>query len=319
MKQLFRVMLGGLVLSWALGAMAQEFPSRLITLIVPYGAGATDAQYRKLAEIASKHLGQTIIIENKPGANGTMAPTQMARIAKPDGYTIAASTVSLLRQPYLQKTDLDPIRDFTWIIGLGGYSFIIAVREDSPFKNLEEMIAWAKANPGKLSYSTSGQGSSLHLLMEELAQRAGFEALHVPFRGGGDATTALLGGHVMVNLNNVGSVISHVQANKVRILASFDPARDPNLANVPTAKELGYDIVYSSPYGLIGPRGMPPAVVKRLHDAFKLAMEDPSNKALLEKLYQVPWYRSSEQYTSWAVESYQQERVFLERAGVIEK
>ncbi|MCC3261874.1 hypothetical protein LLE87_27245, partial [Paenibacillus polymyxa] len=117
----------------------------------------------------------------------------------------AASTISLLRQPHMQKVDWNPLDEFTWIIGLGGYTFAVAVREDSPFKTLKEMIAWAKANPGRLTYGTPGQGSSLHLLMEELARQAGFEAVHVPFKGGGETTTAMLGGHVMVTLNNVGT------------------------------------------------------------------------------------------------------------------
>ncbi len=300
-------------------ATAQDFPSRPITLIVPYSSGPTDAQYRKLAELASRVLGQPVIIENKPGGNGTIGPIQMARVAKPDGYTIAASTVSLLRQPHLQKVDWNPLNEFTWIIGLGGYTFAVAVRDDAPFKTLKDMIAWAKANPGKLTYGTPGQGSSLHLLMEALAQQAGFEAIHVPFKGGGETTTAMLGGHLMVTLNNVGSVIAQVEARKVRILSIFDADRLERLPEVPTAKELGYDIVYSSPYGLVGPRNMPPAVVKRLHDAFKSAMDDPGNKALLDTLYQIPWYRSSEQYAKWAVGAYQQERSFVARAGLLDK
>lgn len=300
-------------------SMAQEFPARPITLVVPYSAGPTDAQYRKLAELASRSLGQPIVIDNKPGGNGTIGPIQMARLAKPDGYTIAASTVSLLRQPHVQNVDWNPLNEFSWIIGLGGYTFAVAVREDSPFKTLKDMIAWAKANPGQLTYGTPGPGSSLHLLMEALAHQAGFKAVHVPFKGGGETTTAMLGGHVMVTLNNVGSVITQAEARKVRILNIFDAERLTRLPDVPTAKELGHDIVYSSPYGLVGPRNMPPAVVKRLHDAFKAAMESPENKALLDNLYQVPWYRSSEQYAKWATEAYQQERDFVERAGLLLK
>lgn len=300
-------------------AVAQDYPSRPITLVVGYTSGPTDAQYRKLAELAGKQLGQPIVIDNKPGANGTLGPVLMARTAKPDGYTIAAATISLLRQPYLQKVDWDPLKDFTWIAGLGGYSFAVAVREDSPFKTLAEMVAWAKIHPGELTYGTPGQGSSLHLLMEELASRAGFTATHVPYKGGGETTIAMLGGHVMVTLNNVGSVITQVEAKKVRMLTLFDAQRLPRLPNVPTAKELGYDIVYSSPYGLVGPKNMPPAAVKRLQNAFKTAMEDPDNTALLDTLYQIPWYRSSDQYVQWATLASKQERVFVERAGLLAK
>lgn len=311
--------LGLLLTIWGALAVAQEFPSRPVTLIVPYSSGPTDLQYRKLAELAGKQLNQPVIVENKPGGNGTIGPVHMARTAKPDGYTIAASTVSLLRQPHLQKVDWNPLTDFTWIIGLGGYTFAVVVREDSPFKTLADMIAWAKANPGKLIYGTPGQGSSLHLLMEALAHQAGFEATHVPYKGGGETTVAMLGGHVMVTLNNVGSVIAQVEAKKARILTIFDAERLSRLPDVPTARELGHDIVYSSPYGLVGPRNMPPAVVRRLHDAFKAAMEDPANRKLLDSLYQIPWYRSSDQYAKWAADALQQERAFVERAGLLEK
>lgn len=298
-------------------AHADEFPSRPITLIVPYSAGPTDAQYRKLAELATRTLGQPVVVDNKPGGNGTIGPVQMSRLAKPDGYTIAASTISLLRQPHMQKENWNPLTDFTWIIGLGGYTFAVAVREDSPFKTLDEMIAWAKANPGKLTYGTPGQGSSLHLLMEALAQQAGFQAIHIPYKGGGETTTAMLGGHVMVTLNNVGSVIALTENKRVRILNIFDAQRLSRLPQVPTAKELGHDIVYSSPYGIVGPKNMPPAVVKRLQDAFKTAMEDEGNKQLLDNLYQIPWYKSTEEYTKWAPEAYKLERSFVERAGLL--
>ncbi|ADP20006.1 MULTISPECIES: Bug family tripartite tricarboxylate transporter substrate binding protein [Achromobacter] len=318
MRQLLgAICAASLLLTGPRAAQAQDFPNHPITLVVPYSSGPTDAQYRKLAELASQHLGQPVIVENKPGGNGTIGPIQMARKAKPDGYTIAASTISLLRQPHMQKVDWNPLDEFTWIIGLGGYTFAVAVREDSPFKTLKEMIAWAKANPGRLTYGTPGQGSSLHLLMEELARQAGFEAVHVPFKGGGETTTAMLGGHVMVTLNNVGSVIGQFDAHKARILAIFDAQRLSRLPDVPTAKELDYDIVYGSPYGLVGPRNMPAAIVGRLHDAFKAALEAPGNQTLLDTLYQLPWYRSPQQYAEWAADAYKQERRFVERAGLL--
>lgn len=318
MRLLKKLLLGfACALGLVATACAEDFPSRPITLIVPYNSGPTDSQYRKLADLASRQLGQPVVVDNKPGGNGTIGPVQMARMAKPDGYTLAASTISLLRQPHLQKENWNPLTDFTWIIGLGGYTFAVAVRDDSPFKTLSEMIAWAKAHPGQLTYGTPGQGSSLHLLMETLAQQADFEAIHVPYKGGGETTTAMLGGHVMVTLNNVGSVIALAETKRVRILNIFDAQRLSRLPQVPTAKELGYNIVYSSPYGLVGPKNMSPAVVKRLHDAFKTAMEDPGNKTLLDTLYQIPWYKSPDDYAKWVPEAYKQERAFVERAGLL--
>jgi tripartite-type tricarboxylate transporter receptor subunit TctC len=321
MKRILLLVLGALALACLLAsrASAQDFPSRPITLVVGYSSGGTDLQYRKLAQLASKHLGQQVVVENKPGANGTLGLATMARTAKPDGYTIAASTITILRQPHLQETDWHPLKDFTWIIGLGGYSFAVAVREDSPFKTLADMINWAKANPGKLTYASSGVGSSLHLLMEDLAAHAGFEPLHVPYKGGAEINTAMLGGQTMVGVTGVGSVINLVEAKKVRLLAVFDEGRLRKLPEVPTAKEQGYNIVYPSAYGIVGPRGMPEPVVKRLHDAFKLAMDDPENRDFLERFDMLYWYRSSDEYRKWAEKAFIEERAFLQRAGVLQK
>jgi len=320
MRRALQALCGLLALVIVGGAWGTEFPTRPIALVMSLGGGGADLAYRKLAQAAEKELGQSVVVLSKPGAGGTLGAAQMAMTAKPDGYTVAASFAGLLRQPRLQKVEWDPIRDFTWIIGLGGYTFAIGVREDSPFRNLQEMVAWAKANPGRLTYGTPGQGTSPHLLMETLARLAGFEAVHVPFKGGADVTTAMLGGHVMVNVNSVPSIVQHVEAGKARFLAIFNKERHPKLSVVQTAKEQGYDIVYSAPYGLVGPRNMPSEVVKRLHDAFKVALNDPSTQALLvNTLYDHIEYRSTEDYTEWALAAYQQERIALEQAGLLPK
>lgn len=320
MKRVLRALWGLLALAIVGSAWGSEFPTRPVTLVMSLGSGGADLVYRKLAQVAEKELGQPVVVLSKPGVGGTLGAVQMAMTSKSDGYTVAASFAGLLRQPRLQKVEWDPIRDFTWIIGLGGYTFGLAVREDSPFKNLQEMVAWAKANPGRLTYGTPGAGSSPHLLMETLARQAGFEAVHVPFKGGADVTTAMLGGHVMVNMNSVPSVAQHVEAGKARFLAIFNQERHPKLPGVQTAREQGYDVVYSAPYGLVGPRNMPPAVVKRLHDAFKAALNDPSTQALLvDRLYDHIEYRSTEDYTNWVLNAYQQERAFLEQAGLLPK
>src|SRR5258705_8018973 len=152
------------------GAAAQGYPNRPITLICPWPAGGpTDTHLRKLSELASKHLGQPIIVENKPGAAGMIGPAGMARTAAPDGYTISQLTINALRQPHLQKVDWDPLKDFTYIIGVSGYTFGMVVKADSPIKSFADVVAYAKANPGKCSYGSKGIGTSPHLLVEELA------------------------------------------------------------------------------------------------------------------------------------------------------
>ena len=300
-----------------LPAAAQDYPTRPITLIVPWPAGgSTDTHLRKLSEIASRHLGQPIVVENKPGGGGMIGPAGMARNAAPDGYTISQLTVNALRQPHMQKVDWDPLKDFTWIIGVSGYTFGLVVKNDSPMRSFEDVVKYAKANPGKFTYSSTGIGTSPHLLIEQVADKAGLQLLHVPFKGNADSTQALMGGHVMAQSDATGWG-KFVDAGTFRLLVTFGEQR--TRWGAPTAKELGYDVVSYSPYGLAGPKGMDPKVVKILHDAFKKAMEDPEHKKVLEQLDQVYWYKSTDEYARWAAETYQSERVLVERLGLLAK
>jgi tripartite-type tricarboxylate transporter receptor subunit TctC len=300
-----------------LGAAAQGYPNRPITLIVPWPAGgSTDTHLRKLAELASKHLGQPIVIENKPGAGGMLGPAGMARTAAPDGYTLSQLTIGAFRQPHMMKVDWDPLKDFTYIIGVSGYTFGIVVKSDSPFKTFDDFIKYAKANPGKLSYSSTGNGTSPHLLPEEVAHKAGVQLLHVPYKGNADSTQALMGGHVMAQSDATGWG-KFVDAGTFRLLVTFGEQR--TRWGAPTAKELGYDIVSYSPYGIVGPKGMDPKVVKIIHDAFKKAIDDPEHHKVLAMLDQVYWYKSSEDYAKWAAETYVSERATIERLGLLAK
>jgi tripartite-type tricarboxylate transporter receptor subunit TctC len=298
-------------------AVAQSYPNRPITLIVPWPAGgSTDTHLRKLAELASKHLGQPVIVENKPGFGGMLGPSQMAKNAAPDGYTLSQITVNAFRAPYLQKVDWDPMKDFTYIIGISGYTFGVVVKSDSPFKTFNDLIAYAKANPGQMSYGSTGTGTSPHLLMEVVADKAGVKLLHVPFKGNADSTTALMGGHVMAQSDATGWG-KFVDAGTFRLLVTFGEQR--TRWGAPTAKELGYDVVSYSPYGIVGPKGMDPKVVKIVHDAFKKAIDDPENQKVLQQLDQVYWYKSTEDYIKWAAETNVSERALIERLGLLAK
>jgi tripartite-type tricarboxylate transporter receptor subunit TctC len=305
-----------LVASWG-GAFAQAFPAKPITLICPWPPGGpTDLHLRKVAELGAKHLGQPVIVENRPGGSGMNGPATMTKTAKPDGYTISQLPISAYRVPYMQKVDWDPINDFTYIIGISGYTFGIVVKSDSPFKSFQDLIAYAKANPGKLSYGTPGTGTSLHLAMEEIAAKAGVKFLHVPFKGNADSTQALMGGHIMVQVDSTGWA-RQVDAGTFRLLATLGERR--TRWNAPTVKELGVDTVSDSPYGLVGPKGMPRDVVKRLHDAFKAAIDEPEHKKVLQQLDQLYWYKSSEDYAKWAAETFKAERATIERVGLLAK
>jgi tripartite-type tricarboxylate transporter receptor subunit TctC len=300
-------------------AMAQEaYPVRSIRLLVGFAAGgATDVTFRKLGELASRQLGQPIIIENKPGAGATLAPSTMAKNEKPDGYTIAAATAGLLRYPYMQKVDWDPIKDFTWIAGLGGYSFALAVNSDSPLKNVSDLIAYAKENPGKVTIATAGAGTTMHLLAEALAGMAGIEITHVGYRGSSEAGTAVLGGHTMATVDAVGTILPYAESGKMRVLLSFDAQPMDWLPGVPTAKSLGYDLVYPAPYGLVGPKDMPAPIVDKLYQAFKSAAESDEYRKLLETLKQTEWHRSPREYEQWAREFYVSERSLIDRAKLL--
>ena len=299
----------------AADACAQAFPTRPITLIVPWPAGgSTDTHLRRLAEIAARHLGQAIVIENKPGGGGMLGPGAMAKTANPDGYTLSQLHVGAFRQPHLQKVEWDPLRDFTYIIGVSGYTFGMVVKADSPFRTLEDVIAFAKANPGKLSYSSTGTGTSPHLLVEQLAAKAGVQLLHVPYKGNADSTQALMGGHVMVQSDSTGWG-RYVDQGAFRLLVTFGEQR--TRWGAPTAKELGYDVVSHSPYGIVGPKGMNPQVVRILHDAFKKAIDDPEHHKILQMLDQVYWYKSSDEYARWAAETNVSERALIERLGLL--
>jgi tripartite-type tricarboxylate transporter receptor subunit TctC len=307
--------LAGLLL--ALAAQAQQFPSKPVTLIVPWPAGgSTDIYFRKLGEITARHLGQPLVIENRPGGSGMNGPATMAKTARPDGYTISQLAITAYRMPHMQKVDWDPINDFTYIIGLAGYTFGVVVKADSPFKTFQDLLAYARANPGKLSYATPGTGTSLHLAMEEIAAKAGVQFLHVPFKGYGDGAIALMGGHVMVQVDSTGWA-KQVDSGAQRLLATLGDKR--TRWGAPTVKELGVDTVSNSPFGLVGPKGMPRDVVKVLHDAFKKSLDDPEYLKVLAQLDQPAWYMSSEDYARWAVEMFNAERATIERVGLLLK
>ncbi len=300
-------------------AQAQAFPSKPITLIVPWPAGgSTDRHHRALAELASKHLGQQIVIENKPGAGGTLGPSTMALTAKPDGYTIAQYPMGMLRLPHMQKVAWDPIKDFTFIMGVSGYTFGFTVKADSPFKTFNDYVEAARKQPGKIDYGSTGIGTSPHLLMEELADNAKVTLNHIPFKGNADLQQALLGGHVMAQ-SDASGWDKFVDNGQMRLLVTFGEKRTKRWPNVPTAKDLGYNVVSSSPYGLVGPKGMDPAVVKVIHDAFKKAMDDPEHQKVLDQLNQDMWYRTGDDYRAWAVATFAKDRALIDRLGLLAK
>lgn len=296
-------------------ARAQAFPARPIKYICPWPAGgSTDAVIRALAQSAAKTLGQNIIVENKPGAGGMLGANELVSAA-PDGYTLSQLPHGVFRIPHMQKTTFDTLKDFTWIACLTGYTFGLVVPADSPIKTIADLVAYAKANPEKFTYGSTGIGTSPHLAVEEFAQRAGIKLTHVPFKGNADNMQAILGGHTMAASDATGWA-PHVESGKLRLLATYGSKRTKRWPTVPTLDELGYKTVSDSPFGVCGPKGMDPAVVRTLHDAFKKTLEDPAVLASFEKFDQTVIYMDTEQYTRFARESFAAEKATMERLGL---
>ena len=306
------------MLATAFAASAQEFPVKPITLIVPWPAGGpTDVGVRAMAEIAAKHLGQPIIIENKAGGAGTVGPATMAATAKPDGYTIAQMPITVYRLPMMQNTTWTA-DDFTYIIHLTGYTFAAMAHADTPFKTWQDVLDYAKENPGKITYATSGAGSSLHLGMEMMAEKSGVKFTHVPFKGAAEVNAAVAGGHTMMAAGGL-SVKPMVDAGKVRLLNVWTDKRLKSVPDLPTLKELGYPWVFNSPWGIAGPKGMDPKVVAKIHDAFKKAIEDEAVVAILERYEMVPNYKNSADYKAAVAEQVKMEEELLKRIGMYKK
>jgi tripartite-type tricarboxylate transporter receptor subunit TctC len=300
------------VAAFALPAQAQTFPSKPVTLIVPWPAGgSTDLAMRAFAEAAQKHLGQPLVIENRAGASGTLGPAQMAAAAKPDGYTIAQIPITVFRLPFMTRTTFDPAKDFTYIAGLTGYTFGIVVKGDSPWKTFQEFVADAKANPGKIKYGTPGTGTSLHIGMEQIAKHHGIKWTHVPFKGAAETNAALLGGHVHAVADSTGWG-ALVNSGDFRLLVTWGATRTKNWPNVPTLKETGLDLVANSPYGVAGPKGMDPKVVKVLHDAFRKAVDEPTYRAALEKFDQELAYLNTEDYAKHAAQQIEEAKKLVD-------
>ena len=300
-------------------ALAQErFPSRPITLIAPWPAGgSSDAVMRAFGESVGRVLGVPVIVENKPGVGGTLGASAMLQ-AKPDGYTLTQLPLGIYRLPHMQKMAFDPVKDITHIVCLTGYTFGLAATMDAPFKTLKEMVAYAKANPGKLSYGHTGTGTTPHLAVEEFAAKAGIQLQDIPFKGAADLMASILGGHIPL-MSGTPEFAPHVRSGKLRLLATLGRERNRAFPDVPTVKESGWDTISDSPFGLGGPKNMDPAVVRTLHDAFKKTLDDPKVQETLDRFYQPVIYLNTADYSAYAERTFAAEKATVERLGLAKK
>ena len=315
MQRRHLLQLAAATLAVSSAAWAQTFPLRPIKLVIAFPAGGpTDITMRQLAENASKILGQPVIIDNKPGAGGTL-PAQALQTAQPDGYTLAQMPLGVFRLPYTTKINWDPVKDINYVINVTGYAFGIVVPADSPFKTWADFVAYAKANPGKLTYGSTGTFTSPHLTTELIAQKAGIQLQHVPYKGSADLMLATVSGQLMAAADSTGFA-PQVEAGKLRVLNTWGDKRLAKFPDAPTLKELGYDTVQNSPFGIGAPKGTPPEVVQKVHDAFKKAMEEPSYVAALGRYDMLPNYMSSADYTKFAQDTFGREKALIEKLGL---
>lgn len=311
MKRLIRTCASALLMALAAGSgWAQTFPDRAITIYCAFPAGASaDTALRALAQAASRELGQPVIVDNRPGVGGTLAAGTLTS-ARNDGYTLAQVTNTLMRQPFIGKTNYDPHKDFSYVISPTAFEMGLAIRADSPWKTLDDLVAHARKNPDQVTYATSGVGTIQHQVMQSIGETKGVKWVHAPYKGTAPALNDLQGGHIAA-VSDTSAWAPFVDGGKFRLLAVYGPARLKRWPTVPTLKELGYDIAENVPWGIVGPTGVDPRIVQKLQDAFHKAMSDPGFIDTLALLGQEPRYINAADY-----QRYMRGRIDLERKAV---
>jgi tripartite-type tricarboxylate transporter receptor subunit TctC len=305
MKILSRILLLAVAALLPAAAFAQPYPSKPVRIIVPFPAGGpADIFGRFLAQGMGAKLGQSVVIENVGGLGGVVGVDRAAK-SPPDGYTLAlnsASTVSIA--PFsVAKMPYDVARDLTLITTVVRVPEVLAVNPVLPVNSLAELIAYAKANPGKVNYGSAGSGSITHLAGELLKVEAGVDLVHVPYKGAAPAVNDLLGGQVQMGIFDVPVLLGHIRSGKLKALSITSGRRAQTLPDTPTTAEGGLPRVLSDNwYGLVGPAGLPPSVQRRIHDAAIAALNSPDVVDQYAKVSGVPMPSSPEEYAVYLVQ-----------------
>jgi tripartite-type tricarboxylate transporter receptor subunit TctC len=301
-------------------AAAQGWPSRPVKMVVPFAAGgATDVVARLLAQKLTEQWGQSVVVENRVGAGGNIGGDAVAKAA-PDGYTLLmASGAIVIAGPHMYKSlPYDPARDLVAITNVATGPQVIAATNSLPVKDLGELIAYAKANPGKLNYGSAGVGTQTHLAAENLAQAAGIELTHVPYKGESAALTDLMGGQIQLVTANLSGAIALVREGRIRALAVTGRERNPQLPDVPAAAETLPGFENSGWFGLLAPTGTPKEVIDKVYqDSAKIVLSEEF-RGKLAQLGMVPVANSPAEFSaSNRRESARWERVIRERGIVV--
>ena len=298
------LMLIALTLIATAPAAAQEpFPTRPITIVNPFPPGGqADLTGRPLAAAMEKVLKQPVVLTNKPGAAGAVGMQSVA-VAKPDGYTIVITVPAISTLPEVDKLfGRQPVitrEQFVPIARINADPCLVVVNADRPWKTLKELFDDAKKRPGEITFASSGIYGASHVPTEMILQAGGVKMRHLPTAGGGPATTAVLGGHADLWCSTIGPATPHVKSGKFRALAVSGATRQPFFPDVPTAKELGYDVEYYLWIGLFAPKATPAPVMKALREAVKQAVEDPAFKSALEKVQSPLAYQDADDFQKW--------------------
>jgi tripartite-type tricarboxylate transporter receptor subunit TctC len=294
-----RATLAAALLLWAAAASAEDYPTRPIRIIVPTPAGGpVDVMARVLANALPPVLGQNVFIENKPGAGNTIG-SRAAASADPDGYTLMVSAASgLIMSPMIHKNAGYDASSFASIALVAETPQVLVVNAQTPFKSVADLVAYAKANPGKLNYSTGGVGTLPHLNAELFKSVSGTNILHVPYKGGGPALTAVVAGEVQMTFDTVTTSLQLIQDGKLRALAIVGPKRAPEVSDVPAMPEIGFPSVTSGAWtALMAPRDTPPAIIAKLNAATNAALQGDPMKTALSKLGAQPRGGASQDLT----------------------
>ena len=273
-------------LLWTVSALAQDYPSRPVRIIVPTPAGGpVDVMARVLANALPSVLGQNVFVENKPGAGNTIGSRQAAA-ADPDGYTLMVSAASgLIMSPMIVKNAGYDASSFAPIALVAETPQVLVINSRLPFKSVVELVVYAKANPGRLNYSTGGVGTLPHLNAELFKSASGTNILHVPYKGGGPSLTAVVAGEVQITFDTVSTSLQLILDGKLRALAIVGPKRAPELPDVPAMPEIGFPDVTSGAWtALMAPLDTPPAIIAKLNAATNAALKSDAMKNALAKL-----------------------------------
>jgi len=295
---------------------AQGLPARPIRLIVPFSpGGSTDVHMRVLADAATRRFGQTVMVENRPGASGSLGILAM-RNSTPDGLTLTTLPITAVRSMLMTgDINADPTADCGPVLHLTGYLIGVVVRKEAPWQSWAEFLAYAKANPDKINYGTAGAASTAFVGMERIARAQGIKWTHVPYRGVGENVQALMSGQVDAAVDSSGWA-PMVEEGTFRLLVTWGAERPRRFSQAPTLRETGTDLVFASPYGLVGPRGMSRETVAALHDGFKDALHDPQHLTALERLDMPLMYKNTADYTAFLAEQVGEERDAVRTLGL---